>query len=434
MKKSPLLTPARRTAFDSLKLCLRQGVRIQAALNRSIDLASLSAADRGLATELAYGYLRYKGRLDYCIDAHLSKPGGVQKDLRLILGLAAYEILHLDKIPNYTSVSWAVDFCKKRYGKKLGGLTNALLRNICSLDRSYHDPDFYGQSTAPDNIFLSRIYSAPVWLVDLFISSFNRNRALAYLKAGLEKPPVGLRINPLAQPPQQLLHQLGEELSVVKSMDYGLAVAPPAGPELNRLIHDGLISRQSLASQEALLSLRPDDWPRPVWDCCAGHGGKTFFLHEKGIGPVMASDLNWKRLCNLKEEAYRLGFPVPVVFAADASRNAPLNKSVGTALIDAPCSGLGVLARNPDIKWRRTKDELRKLNEVQAKILRNVFQTVRPGGTLAYLTCTLNPAENESMIRAFLKASPKAELINEWTTDPDSLLHEFFWSALIKKT
>ena len=202
----------------------------------------------------------------------------------------------------------------------------------------------------------------------------------------------------------------------------------------------GAASRQSAASYEVLEAFEPASWRLPIWDCCAGRGGKTLALLDQGIAVGLASDPSEHRLNALAEEYARLMLtapPCPETLPLSVEESAALlaeqSRTFGTILIDAPCSGLGTLSRRPEIRFRRTPDDLDKLTGTQKRILSLAWERLEPGGSIIYLTCTLNPAENEGQVANFLEQHENAELSQEFQTDFSSPLREFFYGAQIRK-
>ena len=175
------------------------------------------------------------------------------------------------------------------------------------------------------------------------------------------------------------------------------------------------------------------DWEAPVWDCCCGRGGKSMFLADHGVAPILASDPSRARLRGLADELRRLAITTVLPVRARADLAAPLAAPVPTILVDAPCSGLGVLSRRPDAKLKRGPADLQRLAEVQKRILDNAVANLRPGGALAYVTCTLNPAENEDQVRRLLSrtpvAAPRTGIPNTSSSQPRG---EFFYAALLR--
>lgn len=414
------LPPARRVALEALFRCLLERQDIQAALDAALSSGPIDPRDVGLATEICYGYLRLKGRIEYILSRFIQDPSKLTPKMRLAMGVAAYEILFLDRIPAYASVNWAVEFSKSKPGGRLVGLFNAVLRRVSELGETAHDPDFFRKDASLPE-FLSRWYSCPQWLVDMWWREYGEKAALHYLEAQIRPPALGFNLFGHPEADEIFAEVAGwpEVLDIE-----GLSFALPAGtrfeeePELP-------MHRQSFAARQALEALSPETWREPVWDACAGRGGKTRILVEKGID-VFASDPHEGRISNLKQE-----LPGVKAFVANAATAAAPHKP-GSILLDLPCSGLGVLSRRPDTKWKRKTADLADLTLLQNEILQNTIDQVAPGGTIGVITCTLNPEENQGLIERFAQEHSKVTVHTQWTTPSDSPLNEFFYAARLK--
>jgi 16S rRNA (cytosine967-C5)-methyltransferase len=438
MAKPPFLPPARGIALACLQAVLLPGrgpgPGVQEALDRELSRRSPAPRDAALATELAYGVLRHKGRLDHVLDHFLRAPGKVPPRLRLALETAAYELLFLDRVPAYATLDWCVGHVRasKWGGKGLAGMANAVLRRVSEQAVAAREPGYYRQDRPSEAEFLSRYYSCPRWIVDLWLGAYGPDTARQYLAASVAAPPPALRVNTGHERGEALMERLAVREDILDCMHTGFAFAGPGPEDFHELLAQGLASRQSLAAQEAMLALAPETWQEPVWDACAGRGGKTAMLLEGGMAPVWASDPHAGRLRGLRRELQRLGLPEIPVFRADACRP-PLCAHPRTVLLDAPCTGMGVLSRRPDAKWRRTPADASTLARTQDALLAAAHAVLPPGGRIAYLTCTLNPAENRERVDSLLASAQDTVLEHEWATPPDSPLAEFFYCALLRK-
>lgn len=393
---------------------------IQASLDMALSTGVDDPRDAGLATELSYGYLRLKKRIEYVLSRFLKDPGKLSPKMRLAMGVAAYEILFLDKVPAYASVDWAVEFSKSKPGGRLTGLFNAVLRRVSELGETAHDPDFYRKDASLPE-FLTRWYSCPQWLVDLWWREYGPERATNYLEAQIKPAAVGFNL--YGHPEADKLYAEIAGWPEVIDIE-GMSFALPAGTVFEGE-PDPPMARQSFAVRQAVEALGPESWPGPVWDACCGRGGKTRILLEKGID-VLASDPHTGRLAALQRD-----LPGVEAFVANAATDVPPRKP-GTILLDMPCSGLGVLSRRPDTKWKRKPSDLADLTRLQMEILENSFEQVAPGGRIEVITCTLNPDENQGLVGRFAKDHSEVSIEREWTTPSDSPLNEFFYAVSLK--
>ncbi|OIQ49697.1 Ribosomal RNA small subunit methyltransferase B [Pseudodesulfovibrio hydrargyri] len=411
------LPSARRAALEALFRCLMNRQDIQASLDAALSTGVDDPRDVGLATELSYGYLRLKGRIEYVLSRFLQDPGKLNPKMRLAMGVAAYEILFLDKIPAYASVDWAVEFSKSKPGARLAGLFNAVLRRVSELGADAHDPDFFRKDASLPE-FLSRWYACPQWLVDLWWREYGEKTATDYLEAQIKAPALGFNLFGHPDADELYTEIAGwPELIDIEGMSFAL----PGGTAFEGE-PDPPLARQSFAARQAVEALDPEIWDGPVWDACAGRGGKTRILLEKGLD-VFASDPHRGRLAALERELHGVE-----VFEANAATAEP-PRTPGTILLDMPCSGLGVLSRRPDTKWKRKPADLSDLTLLQREILDNALAQVKPGGRIAVITCTLNPEENQGLVARFAGDNDRVSLEREWTTPSDSPLNEFFYAA-----
>jgi 16S rRNA (cytosine967-C5)-methyltransferase len=429
-KSLPLspLPPARRVALQTVYRCLFKNQDLQFALDQAISVSPLSQRDKGLATELAYGYLRHRTRTDFLVTSFLKSPGKLPSHLLLVLGLAGYELACMDKIPAYATVDWAVEWIKKNLGRKLAGLGNAVLRRIGELEKKGAEPEFF-QKDQPDTItFLARYYSCPQWIVKLWLEKYGQEKTTGFLATSVSRPALGLRCSSEAD--AEIL--AGDFKEILLARD-GHALALKQTPDdLDALLRQGRVVRQSYAAQIALQGLEPMTWPTPVWDGCCGRGGKSMALVSQGVCPVWASDIHTTRLAGFLRECKRTGTPVPI-FRASAKDSPPFRTTPQTILLDVPCSGLGVLSRRPDSKWKRTPKDVATVVQTQRALLDNAWNTLPAGGVLAYMTCTLNPAENQDQIAWLCSEQGNGVVIKEYETGRDEGFGEFFYGATIRK-
>ncbi|MEF2146523.1 MAG: transcription antitermination factor NusB [Desulfovibrionaceae bacterium] len=421
------LPPARSAALAALNACLASGgPDAQAALDSALAKRRLDPRDIGLATELFYGVLRLKGRLDAILHRFLDRPQALPVEALTALATACYELLYLDKVPAHASVNWGVDAVRLAAKGGLGGLANAVLRKVAALVGKIDEPGFFGPEDDPVQgpKALARRWSCPEWIVRLWLDAYGRERTLRYLQAQCAPPALGVVLPYGHARAGELAGELAAQPGLLARDGLGFAFAP--GTRLDMGEDEPLLARQGFAGRQALQALDAATWPEPVWDACAGRGGKTRLLLELRKS-VVASDVHRGRIRALETE-----LPGVETYVCSALDLPPVDVRRGTVLLDAPCSGLGTLSRRPDIKWKRSPEDLNDLVALQARMLDAAFSRLEPGGRLAYVTCTLNPAENEEQVRGFLERTAGAGLIKEWTTPPESALGEFFYAALLE--
>lgn len=422
------LPAARRVALSCLEEVLLEHQDLQASLDAHVGHCSLDARDRGLVTELVYGVCRHKLHLETLLRRYLQNKTRLKPRLRLVLAAAAYEIVFLDRVPAYASVDWAVEAVKSRVAVARAGLANAVLRRLAR-DVESHGKAFLRHGLyhlqGPQHRDWAQAFSCPEWIVKLWREAYGDTTAASLLAASLRAAPVGLRFAPDMHG-QRLWETWRWRPECIASSGLGVALRGVDVAEIEVLEREKTAQRQSLAAQEALWALEPRRWEAPLWDACCGRGGKTFFCQQLGLR-VVSSDRHRKRLALLGQQTAELCL-------ADATHPPLKSGVVRTVLLDVPCSGLGVLSRRPDSKWKRSPADIPQLVALQRRLLRAAWAIVPAGGRLVYMTCTCTPAENEEQV-AWLQHNADAVFVEQqWRTPWDSVLGEFFFAASLVKT
>lgn len=384
------------------------------SLHAALARSELAASDRALATELVYGTLRWRGRLDFLL-AHVLD--GDQSKLEPLvanaLRLGAYQIVFgAGRTPPQVAVDESVRCVRAAGAERATGLVNAVLRRLAAEHATIALPDL-----ARDPLgHLTHALSLPPWLAARWLELFGAEEAALLAAASNAIPPLVVRANPLRTDRDALLAELRErfpEAAPCRHARDGIRLGRRGNPALDPAFLAGRFTVQDEASQlvAALLDPRPGD---RVLDVCAAPGGKATALAERlgtdaGGGEVVALDRHARRLDLVRRHARRLGLAKLRCAVRDATR--PLAdlaspRGFDRVLVDAPCSGLGTLRRNPDARWRIGPDDPARLAETQLAILRQAAATLVPGGVLVYSTCTLLPEENEASVRTFLAESP----------------------------
>ncbi|HEY6011828.1 MAG TPA: 16S rRNA (cytosine(967)-C(5))-methyltransferase RsmB [Nitrospirota bacterium] len=354
--------------------------------------------DNAFILELVYGILRNRAQLDWVLNRFSRQPlSETDEWTRNILRLGAYQLLRLDKVPPSAAVNTSTEL-SKQFGKK-SGYVNGLLRNLERNKHSLPDPDAEDAATR-----LSILYSHPAWLVRRWLQRFGREKTEEVLRENNHPALLVIRTNTLATSRQDLRALLESEGAVVRESAYapeGLELISSPGIQSLTGYRKGAFIVQDEAAQLISLMLAP----RPgetVLDACAAPGGKATHLAElmKDQGTLVALERSERRLDRVRENSERLGTAVirPVVGDATTYREGAYDK----VLIDAPCSGLGVLRRHPDGRWTKSETILQEKQSLQKKILDNCAALLKPGGVLVYATCATEPEENEDVVAAFL--------------------------------
>jgi len=387
----------------------------------------LDDRDRAFATQLVQGVLRWRLRLDWIVEQSSRFPlRKIDPPVLEILRLALYQIFFLDRVPESAAVNEAVKQAKAAHPNHVVSFVNGLLRNICRHREGLAYPD---QDKDPVR-YLSIYHSYPAWLVEKWISELGREATEALLEAGNRTPPLTVRVNPLKTGRPALMERLQEEglqATHTRHSPLGVVIEGLRG-RIDRLgaFKEGLIQVQDEAAQIASFLLAPAAGS-VVLDLCAGLGGKSSHLAEimENQGRLVALDTNRDKLVRLAANAKRLG--IRIIHAAVADATAEVSSLFRSAfdrvLVDAPCSGLGVLSRHPDGKWNRSREGIRSLTLVQKTMLHRASGALKGGGKLLYVTCTITREENEGVVEGFLESRPGMVLEDlrdgapEWALD-----------------
>lgn len=398
------------------------------ALNKIITQNNLSSMDKGLLTALFYGVLDRKITLDFIISKFLKTPINKLKPItKQALRIAVYQIMYMDKIPESAAVNESVNIVKKskeRYNASfVNGVLRALLRNPVEIPKS------------DDIKSLSIRYSCPESIISEFVKDYGLETAKKLLSEALQKPPITLRVNNTKISPEQLIEELQSEGFTAQqhTLENSLEILGSIDISSSSAYKKGYFHIQDLASQITVKTLDAKPYER-IADLCAAPGGKTFTIAEmmQNKGEVLAFDLYEKRCELISKGARRLGLDIIKTKTADATE---FNEDLGffdALLCDVPCSGLGVIRRKPEIKYKDISD-FSELEKIQQKILLNAASYIKNGGRILYSTCTLRKAENERQIEIFLDTHKEFVLKYERTFAPHSDGTDGFYCALLVK-
>lgn len=389
---------ARAVALDILLRAEAAGQYADRALDAALSRTALDGKDKGLVTTLFYGVIEHRITLDYIIDTRATvAPSAIEKEVRMILREALYQLLYLDRVPDHAAVSEAVALAPRRSK----GFVNAVLRSFCREGKKITYPD---RDTDPFS-HLSVRYSVPAETAMHFCRLFGMARTEALLSAFATHTPITVRVNTLRLSREEFLARVAGA-KPTKNAPYGAYL--PADAPLHDLLADGLCFVQDEASQLAVAALGATRGAR-VLDLCAAPGSKSFgaALDMQNTGKVQSFDLHENKLSLIRRGAETLGITILTAAAADArAADKGVLGEFSHVICDVPCSGFGVLAKKPDIRYKNISDAA-GLVPVQAAILEAAAPLVAEGGVLLYSTCTLLPPENEGQVVAFLKNHPE---------------------------
>ena len=399
----------RRLAVEILTRIDTGGAYAEPLLDNALSGKALTAPpDRALLTELVYGTLRKRGPLDWII-AQLYKgdPATLEATVRNILRTGLYQLWFTDRIPPFAAVNEAVEIARLLV-PAAPGLVNGLLRNALRKKDAIEWPE----GGADPAVAIAVLDSHPLWLVRRWLAQFGQEQTVAICRANNGVPPVTLRVNTLKGDRAEAIATLacdGFRAEPTQFSPDGLQLlSSAAGLRETRAYREGLFRLQDEASQ--LIGRLVDPLPgERVLDLCAGAGGKTLHLAAlmNNSGTIVALDRRGESLNRLRDDARRLGATIVETRTADAGvLPDPIRQSFDRVLLDAPCSGLGTLRRNPEIRWRLTPKDFREAMQAQRRLLRSAADAVKPGGRLVYSVCTLTPEENELVVNDLLHSRP----------------------------
>jgi 16S rRNA (cytosine967-C5)-methyltransferase len=377
-----------------------------ALLARRLRTAPVATKDRRLATRLVYGTIAWQGLLDHVIGNLGRAPRKLDLEIRTLLRLALFQLVKLDRVPDFAAVDTAVDLAKEFRNGGAAGFVNALLRRFLRQGKELGIP------TADPVEELSIRHSHPRWLVELWLRELGRSETEALLAANNHAAPTVLRVNTRRTERETVLESMRRDGISASPTDFAATgVAIELDREATQLgtYKRGLVSFQGEASQLATELLGPSPGPR-ILDACAAPGGKATQLAERIADGsfVVAIDRNAAGLTHLRRDATRLEVAsrLGVLRADSAVPPITAGQRFDAVLLDAPCSGLGTLRQHPEIRWRRNRADLADLAQRQQILLDNLAAHLRPGGVLVYATCTMARPENQEVVASFLGAHP----------------------------
>jgi len=386
--------------------------RARDILNRVIRDYGIAEPDKSFLSELVYGTLRRRGNLDWILGQfiHPRRLKKLRPEIVEILRLGLYQLLFLKNVPDHAAVNESVEMSKGYGYKGVSKLVNAVLRRAIQSRGTIPYPDICTNPAA----HISARYSHPEWLVKRWLERYGISETIKLCSANNIRPPLYIRTNPLKASREQLIQSLQSEGALV--------MESVALPESIRLLESPLpidkLSSYKLGwfqvqdGSSMLVSHILDPKPaETVIDICAAPGGKTTHIAElmQNTGRILAFDTDERRLPLISENCQRLGITIVEPIQADA-RNLDKHlsgKTVDRVLVDVPCTGLGVLRRRIETRWRRTPDQLETFPKLQYEILASAARHVKPGGVLVYCTCTIEPEENHQVVDRFLDAHPQ---------------------------
>jgi len=377
-------------------------------LPNALGKSNLPKRDKAFVTELVYGTLRHEGTLDWIIARYSSRDlGKIPLQALDILRLGCYQIFYTRVAP-HAICNESTELAKKLFHKGIASFTNGLLRNIIRKKDNLPWPDYKEDPVS----YISLKYSHPKWLVEMWIEDFGLEETKQLCKANNQRPHVSIRANNLKTSRDNLYKNLSNEgIRVDKSkiVPEGIVIAETGEISALPQFKEGLFFVQDESSMTVSHVLNPREG-ETILDLCAAPGGKATHIAEmmNNKGKIIAVDVHSNRLNLIKDNADRLGVEILETIQDDGTKlKSKITEPIDRILIDAPCSGLGVLARRPDARWRKSLDQIEELSILQSDLLKTAALLVKAGGVIVYSVCTITHQEGIEVIEGFLQSNPE---------------------------
>ncbi len=393
---------SRQIVYDALYRVCCEGGYSNLSLDQAITESKLDKGQAAFVSALFYGVLESGIQMDWAIQKYLKKPlSSLDREIQIILRMGFYQLVFLNSVPDSAAVDESVRLAAYARKTSAKAFVNAVLRSFLRDKKKIVLPD-----AAKDPLtYLSIRYSCPKWILSLWEEQYGQETAEKLAEASLGRPPLTVRVNPLKTTPEKLVGYLenrGVRASVHPWMENCLLLEETGGIDRLPQYKQGLFHVQDLSSQICACALEAQPGER-LLDICSAPGSKSFTAAQsmENQGEILAFDLYEHKVKLIAEGAKRLGITIIHPAVGDGTVFDPEMPQADRVLCDVPCSGLGIIRRKPEIKYK-SPETLEGLPEIQKRILQNASRYVKPGGRLIYSTCTLNRAENEAVISEFL--------------------------------
>ena len=439
MSDEPLalsIRSAREAALRVLEEHRVSGMWVSDLLDRVFRESGLPPQERGLATELACGVVRRQGTLDAILRTLIARPSDqVEVALWTILRLGVYQIMILDGIPAHAAVHETVELCKRAGRMRWSGFVNGVLRGATRLateefvsepsawavpvgdhrHRKLTKPVFF-EPASDLPAYVASAYSMPLWLIERWAKRIQPAELIRLCGWFNSAPPLLARANSLRSSTDEVLEAFRRDGIAASVLDGTDMIVLEGVSRVDQLpgYREGWFVVQDFSASCAAKRLAPRPGQR-VWDVCAAPGGKTCHLAAlmENQGEIVATDIRSDRLEVVDENAQRLGATIIRTQLCDEEGFRLPPGPFDAILVDVPCSNTGVLGNRPEARWRITPDGISGLSQVQANLLGRALERLAPGGRLVYSTCSIEPDENQDIVRQVLTFFPKARLVEE---------------------
>ena len=420
---------ARKLAYSILNSVYKDKGFVNLLLNNALNESNLKPNDKGLVTNIVYGVLQNSMYLDYVI-RHYCVDKKVDARMRTLLKCAFYQMYFMDKIPNYALVNETVEIAKNELGLQASKFANAVLNN------AIRNPFTLKQSDFKDELsYLCMKYSHPEWLIRMIGKHYGMDKAMSYMKSNVTPPPLSLRVNTLKTSVEEMLKVPYFKKGNLSPVGLFYTGDEPIGNVKEFL--EGLVTVQDESGQMVAEIMDPKE-NCIILDMCAAPGSKTFHMASKiqNKGKIVAIDLYEHRIQLLKNQIKRLGATsvIPVCYDSTKLLEKYQEESFDYVLLDAPCSGYGVVRRKPDLLVNIDQKDLDGILSLQKELIDVAVKLVKNQGTLVYSTCTLNKKENESQVEYLLNKYPNFKVVEQRVIFPDEFDSDgFFICKLVRE-
>ncbi|GIP32953.1 16S rRNA (cytosine(967)-C(5))-methyltransferase RsmB [Paenibacillus sp. J2TS4] len=403
---------ARELAVELLTRVDRERSYSNLLLNQMLRKYKLERLEAAFATELVYGTIQRRNTIDYFLGRFVAKGlTKLEPWVRNLLRMSFYQLYYLDRVPPHAVVNEAVNIAKKKGHRGISGMVNGVLRNVLRQAEQLVLPEMKDPVQS-----IALRHSHPEWMVSRWVKQFGEETAERICEANNSAPSSSVRVQSLRSSREQMLDQLrakGIEAAPSPLARDGIVVQQAGNMADSEEYRLGLLTIQDESSMLVADAVDPSPGMK-VLDCCAAPGGKTTHLAERmnDEGEIIACDVHEHKEKLIREQADRLQLSCLHTIVTDA-RKLQEQYAPGTfdrILLDAPCSGLGVIRRKPDLKWAKSEAEIEEVVNVQSELLEAVHSLLKPGGILVYSTCTVEYNENEGQVRQFLERHPQFAL------------------------
>lgn len=399
----------RELALEALVNVEKKQAYSNLLVNNYLDSGKLNKKDAGLFTEIVYGTIQRTMTIDYYLTPYIEKQKKLEDWVKVLLRLTLYQMLYLDKVPERAAIYEAVEIAKKKGHKGVASVVNGVLRSI----QRQGVPDLETMKNDVDRISIAT--SHPRWMVEKWVAQFGVENTERLCEMNLVPPSQTARVNTAKASVEEVISMLKAQGFDVEKGEVApeSIVSKKGNLAYSNAFKNGFITIQDESSMLVARTLDVEPG-QTVYDSCAAPGGKTTHIAElmKGTGTVISTDLHEHKVKLIKEQADRLGLTNIEVKAMDSRKAQEVfqNEMFDNILVDAPCSGFGVIRRKPDLKYTKTMQDVKQLATIQSAILNEVAPLVKKGGTLVYSTCTIDKEENTEVVKAFLENNQNFEI------------------------